>query len=82
VTDPYRAMRYHAPMTDSATSKKSIDMLAAIGAMLGAVSCVAILAFGDLDPEWSGRVEGWAEALGAFVMAAFGRHKWEAGKDA
>jgi len=67
-------------MSEETPKKKSIDILAALGAALLAIACVAIIAFGDLPPEWQHRVEGWSEVLAMFFVGALGRHKLEASK--
>lgn len=67
-------------MSEETPNKKSIDILAAVGAAIAAVGCVAIVAFGDLSPAWEARVEGWSEVLGLFFVGALGRYKLEAPK--
>lgn len=67
-------------MSEDKPNKKSIDILAAVGAAIAAVGCVAIIAFGELDPETKALLEGWGSALGVFFMGALGRYKLEAPK--
>ena len=59
--------------------KKQIsnDPLWAGIAGVGAIACMALLFFGDPNPEWAAKLEAWSEMLGGFVLLALTRWKQE-----